>query len=114
MSFDTPELFLEKLNNWFNGLIALPLLAAGYGYLEIFSGRLIGVIEPSTSFNIISIVIVVGVVVVLSRDFKKKIASIQKENDIKEKLESYFLYSKGFFLKIFISSLITVIGKSVV
>lgn len=110
MNFNSPEAFIEKLNNWFNGLIALPLLAVGYGYLEIYTGGLQGVIDIDIYFTafIICALLIYGVVV--TRNYKNQIKNIKVDDTLLSKLQIYFTVSKSFYTKIFIVSLLTVLG----
>lgn len=110
MNFNSPEAFIEKLNNWFNGLIALPLLAVGYGYLEIYTGGLQGIMEIdiyATAF-IISVLLIYSVVI--TRTFKSQIKDITVDDTLLSKLQTYFAISKSFYIKIFLISLFAVLG----
>lgn len=76
MNFNSPESFIEKLNNWFNGLIALPLLAVGYGYLEIFTGGLQGLFNMDI-YVTSAIILILGIfAIVVTRNYKKGIKNI--------------------------------------
>ena len=110
MDFNSPESFIEKLNNWFNGLIALPLLAVGYGYLEIFSGGITGFIEVNIYIHVVIISMLIIYSVITTRNYKKSIGLIPKEISMLDKLSSYFTASKQFYIKIFIVAMIAVIG----
>lgn len=110
MKFNSPDEFIEKLNNWFNGLIALPLVAVGYGYLEIFTGGLQGITEIDTYINLFIIGILLAYAVVVTRTYKIKIKDINGDGTLFSKLETYFIISKSFYIKIFSISLITVLG----
>jgi len=110
MDFNSPESFLEKLNNWFNGLIAIPLLAIGYGYLEIFSGGINGFIVVNIYLSIVIISMLVIYSIITTRNYKKSIGLIPKEGAMLERLSIYFTASKQFYIKIFIVSLIAVLG----
>ncbi len=114
MNFNSPETFIEKLNNWFNGLIALPLLAVGFGYLELFSGGITGLIEIDIYITAAIITVLIIYAVVVTRDFKKQIKMISKDESLLAKLENYFVLSKQFYIKIFVISMVAVIGLYVV
>lgn len=110
MSFTSPENFLDQLNQWFNGFIALPLLAVAYGYLEIFSGGLEGlfVVHNYLSAFIISVCLIYAVIA--TRAYKIAIRNIATEEPLKERLIIYFVISKLFFIKIFVVSMVSVLG----
>jgi hypothetical protein len=110
MSFNTPEEFLDSLNKWFNGLIALPLLAVAYGYLEIFSGGLTGVFIIDIYATGVIIFLLLAYAVFITRSYKILISNISKDDLLAERLLDYFEVSKSFFLKIFVVSIISVSG----
>lgn len=110
MKFSSPELFLEKLNNWFNGLIALPLLAIGYGYLEIFSGGLIGLFVMDIYITIAIITLLLVYAILITRAYKKNISDISTDDPLAMRIETYFMVSKFFYMKIFVVSMIAVVG----
>lgn len=110
MNFSSPEIFLEKLNNWFNGLIALPLLAIGYGYLEIFSGGLTGLFVMDSYIIVAIITLLLGYAVFITRSYKKVISSISANDPLALRIETYFIVSKIFYVKIFVVSMIAVVG----
>ncbi len=110
MTFASPEEFLDRLNQWFNGLIALPLLLVAYGYLEIFSGGITAMVEV-TNFLIATIIIICLIFSILAtRTYKNQIRAIDKTEPVPLRLTAYFFISKYFFLKIFVVSLISVVG----
>lgn len=110
MNFNSPESFIEKLNSWFNGLIAMPLLAVGYGYLEIFTGGLQGLFNMDI-YVTSAIILILGIfAIVVTRNYKKGIKDIPVEDDILSRLTAYYIVSKSYYIKIFIISLIAVLG----
>ncbi len=110
MTFTSPEDFLEKLNQWFNGLIALPLLAIAYGYLEIFSGGLKGLIVLDDRVNYVVISLGLVYAIYVTRSYKHQIRAIKGDESLMIRLTTYFVISKSFFLKIFLISLLSVLG----
>lgn len=110
MQFNTPEAFLEKINKWFNGLIALPLIAIAYGYLEIFSGGLKGLFAVHIYITSAVIVLLLVYSVFSTFGYKKLISSIPKDQSLASKLEIYFNISKQFYVKIFLVSMMAVVG----
>lgn len=110
MKFSTSESFLEKINQWFNGLIALPLLAVAYGYLEIFSGGLNGLFSVNIYITVAVIILLLGYSVLTTLRYKKLINCISADDSLAFRLEIYFDVSKLFYLKIFVVSMITVVS----
>ncbi len=110
MIFSSPQEFLDKLNNWFNGLISIPLLAVAYGYLEIFSGGLQGVYAFNDYVTGGIIIVLLSYSVFSTRSYKKEIASFSKNDLLTTRIESYFVASKQFYFKIFSVSLLAVVG----
>ena len=109
MDFATPKDFLEVINKWFNGLIALPLLAVSYGYLEIHSGRIEPILVSSLYLNMAIIVLVMISVILVSLKYRKSIGRINKVDALKVRLVDYFFKSKSYYVSILISSLLTAI-----
>lgn len=107
---DTPKTFLEKINLWFNGLIALPLLAAGLGYLEVKSGRIIGLLSNSVYVDATIIVLLLVIVLLQTTTYRKKIGHIPVELDVEERVLVYFSISKNYYIFMFGISMVTVIG----
>ncbi len=110
MNFNSPESFLEKLNNWFNGLIALPLLAVGFGYLELFSGGIKGLIKINIYITVVVITVLIIYAVAVTWHYKKQIKKIASDDALLVRLESYFILSKQFYIKIFAVSMVAVLG----
>lgn len=110
MTFISPEDFLDKLNQWFNGFIALPLLAVAYGYLEIFSGGLAALVVVADVFTYLVIGLGLAYSIMATRFYKTQIKNINGIETITLRLASYFAISKSFFLKIFVVSLFSVLG----
>ncbi len=110
MNFNTAESFLEKINQWFNGLIGLPLLAVGYGYLEIFTGGIKGLFEVNTYITMSVITLLLIYAVLVTRAHKKLISSIAIDDSLKTKLATFFIISKQYYTKIFVVSMIAVVG----
>lgn len=107
--FKTPKTFFEKINQWFNGLIALPLLAVSYAYLEIFSGRFNGLVNTGLHADLTVITIVVIAVVIITAKYRKQIGYIPIEMTIKERVGVYFEFSKRYYLLMFLLGMITTI-----
>ena len=109
MEFATPKDFLEIINKWFNGLIALPLLAVSYGYLEIHNGQIEPMIASGFYLNISIIVLIIIGVVVFSLKHKQNIRKISSENALRVRLFDFFMISKNYYIIILIFSLVTTI-----
>jgi hypothetical protein len=110
MQFFSPKDFLDKLNNWFNGLIAIPLLAVAYGYLEIFSGGLQGMFSLNNYVIGTIILFLLGYSVVAVQFYKKSIKLQATQTPLQARVENYLRISKQYYLKIFLVSIITVLG----
>ncbi len=110
MVFSSPQEFIDKLNNWFNGLISIPLLAVAYGYLEIFSGGLQGIYSFNDYLIGGIIVVLLSYSVFSTRAYKKTLTTFSKEDLLSSRIDSYFNVSKQFYLQIFSVSLLAVIG----
>jgi hypothetical protein len=107
MKFTESQGFLIKLNNLFNGLIALPLLIIGFGYLEISSGSRSALMEPSNAI-IIGMVLALGVLVTyVSLQFKKESRNLTVFNDIQEKMAAYFSLARFYYWSVFALSIIS-------
>lgn len=107
--FSSPSAFNEKINQWFNGLIALPLLAVSFAYLEISTGRFDGLIADSFYLDISIIVTAIIAIVLLTRRYRKQIGYIPVEKTLGEKVMDYFLFSKTYYLLMFLLGMITTI-----
>lgn len=110
MNFNTPESFLEGINKWFNGLIAPPLLAVAYGYLEIFSGGIEGMVIVSNYITATVIIILLIYAVYSTLGYKKLLTSISVDGSLKSKLTEFYITSKQFYIKIFVISMLSVVG----
>jgi len=110
MTFASPEEFLDRLNQWFNGLIALPLLLVAYGYLEIFSGGITAMVEVSRYVVIFLVTTSLAYAILVTRLYKNQIKAIDKALALRLRLVSYYSISKAFFIRIFVVSLISVVG----
>ncbi|MCF6351919.1 MAG: hypothetical protein L3J06_02810 [Cyclobacteriaceae bacterium] len=110
MTFTSPEEFLDRLNQWFNSLIALPLLLVAYGYLEIFSGGITAMVEVSRYVVIFLVTTSLAYAILVTRLYKNEIKAIDKALALRLRLVSYYSISKVFFIRIFVVSLISVVG----
>lgn len=107
---NTPKAFLEQINLWFNGLIALPLLATGVGYLEIKKGRIEGLIGTNEYVAASIILVLLVVVVYKTARYRKQIGYIPIELTLKERVFDYFSISKNYYIFMFIITLLTVLN----
>jgi divalent metal cation (Fe/Co/Zn/Cd) transporter len=106
MKFTDSEAFVNKLNNLFNGLIALPLLAVGFGYLEISTGSWSALMEPSNAI-IIGMVTALGVLITyVSLQFKKESRKLTVFEGIQAKMAAYFSLASFYYWSAFALSTI--------
>lgn len=105
MKFTDSQAFVNKLNNLFNGLIALPLLIVGFGYLEISTGSWSALMEPSNAI-VIGLVVVLGVLITyVSLQFKKESRKLTVYNDIQAKMVAYFSLASFYYWSAFALSI---------
>lgn len=108
MNFQSSADFIDNLNKFFNGFIALPLLMVGFGYLEIYSGNFSGfMILDSWYYSLPLIAMVVGVMIYFSRTFMAQIRKIDASLIIVDKVDLYFKTAKKFYLQVFFLSMFT-------
>lgn len=111
MKFTDSQAFVNKLNNLFNGLIALPLLVVGFGYLEISNGSWSALIEPSNAIVIGMVVALGALITYVSLQFKKESRKLTVFEGIQAKMTAYlnlasFYYWSGFALSIIAAALL--------
>lgn len=107
MEFKDSQVFLNKLNNLFNGLLAAPLLLIGFGYLEVSNGSWVAVMEPSNAI-VVSMILAIGALVTyLSLKFKKESRKIISFEDIQVKMVAYYGLAKFYYLSVFALSIIS-------
>jgi hypothetical protein len=107
MNFNTPGELNDKLNQLFNGLIALPLLLVAYGYLEIYSGGYTGVVSlESNSVLIGAVVVLVLVTAYLMRQFRQQLKRINQDLTLEDRAMEYFLISRQYYLYCFVLAII--------
>lgn len=110
MTFLSSGEFIDKLNKLFNGFIAMPLLLVAYGYLEIYSGSYTGVIiNESLYITGFLILVIVVSMLLISRNFKSKVSTINSSNSISSKIEAYFEIARRYYLVVFALSVFTTI-----
>lgn len=106
MKFKDSQVFLNKLNNLFNGLLAIPLLLIGFGYLEISNGLWSAVMEPTNAI-VVSMVLALGVLVTyISLQFKKETRKLTVLDDIQSKMVAYFGLARFYYWSVFALSII--------
>lgn len=106
MKFKDSQVFLYKLNNLFNGLLAIPLLLIGFGYLEISNGLWSAVMEPTNAI-VVSMVLVLGVLVTyISLQFKKETRKLTILDDVQSKMVAYFGLARFYYWSVFALSII--------
>ncbi len=107
MKFIDSQAFVNKLNNLFNGLIALPLLVVGFGYLEISTGSWSALMEPSNAI-VIGMITALGVLITfVSLQFKKESRKFTVFDDIQAKMAAYFSLASFYYWSAFALSIIS-------
>ena len=107
MKFTDSQAFINKLNNLFNGLIALPLLVVGFGYLEISNGSWSAIIEPENAI-VVSMVLGLGALATfVSLKFKKETRKLTVFDDIQVKMVAYYGLASFYYWSMFILSIIS-------
>ncbi len=101
MKFSDSQVFVNKLNNLFNMLIAIPLLLVGFGYLEISSGSWTALMEPT---NGIVIGLGAGIAIMisyLSFRFKNESRNLVIFENLKLKMNSYYRLATFYYWSAF-------------
>ena len=106
MKFTDSQAFINKLNNLFNGLIALPLLVVGFGYLEISNGTWTAIIEPTNAIIISMVLAIGGLATFVSLKFKKETRKLTVFDDIQVKMVAYYGLASFYYWSMFILSVI--------
>ena len=107
MNFTSSQVFINKLNNLFNGLIALPLLLVGYGYLEITYRDWEAVMSIDNAILISTIVGMGALVSYLSLRFKKESRNLTVFDDLQVKMEAYYRLASFYYWSVFALSITT-------
>lgn len=113
MNFKTPEAFHQKMSFVFHAMIALPLAFFVYLFLEIRNNGLEPIIKEVPSAQVLTIILPVLAmveVVVGNIIFKKRIALLEMEELLKNKLSNYFQYSVVFYGFILSACVLLVLG----
>ena len=105
MKFSSSQVFINRLNNLFNGLIALPLLLVGFGYLEISNGDWAGVMQTDNAILISTIIGMAALVSYLSLRFKKESRNLTVFDEIQVKMEAYFRLASFYYWSVFALSI---------
>ena len=107
MQFTSSESFITKLNNLFNGLLAIPLLLVGFGYLEIDNGSWTALIEPTNALIIGMSTGLGALILYLSLRFKKESRTLMVFDTIQAKMEAYYSLASFYYWSVFALSLVT-------
>ena len=106
MKYTDSQAFVNKLNNLFNGLIAVPLLIVGFGYLEISSGSWSALMEPSLAI-IVGMVTALGLLVTyISLQFKKQSRKLTIFENIQAKMAAYYSLASFYYWSVFALAII--------
>lgn len=86
--------FLDKINLIFNAILALPLVVFAWLYLEAKSGHVFTDFNPTVlnTLNFIIPILVLSIIGVTFRTFKRKVNAIAKDIPLSEKLDHYFTF----------------------
>jgi hypothetical protein len=104
--------FLDKINLIFNSILALPLVAFGWLYLEAKAERFEAFANSSTA-NIINFIfpfVVLSVIGVSGYLFKRKVSQISKEKNLEAKLDEYLRIALMKYAGLVLALVISVIG----
>ena len=109
MKFPNSQIFINKLNNLFNLLIAIPLLLVGYGYLEISSGSWTALMVPTNAIIIGMSVVLALLVVYLSLRFKSESRKLTVFDELDRKMESYYSLATFYYCSVFAMAMMSAI-----
>ena len=107
MKFTNSSAYVNKLNNLFNVLIAIPLLLIGYGYLQIRSGLWTALMEPTNGIVIGMSLGIVLMITYLSFRFKKESRHLVVFDELQVKMLSYYRLASFYYWSAFALSLVT-------
>jgi hypothetical protein len=107
MKFSSSLAFVNKLNNLFNGLIAIPLLLVAFGYLEISNGDWEGVMQATNPILISTIIGIATLVSYISIRFKKESRNLTVFDDLQVKMEAYYRLASFYYWSVFALSITT-------
>jgi len=104
--------FYDKLNLVFNAILALPLLAFVWLYLESNAGRLLPILDNSAAetLNFIIPIIVFGVIFASFYLFRIRISKIDRSIDLEPKLNAYFVVCVVMYAMLESALVISLIG----
>ena len=106
MKFTDSQAFVGKLNNLFNGLIALPLLIVGFGYLEISTGSWSALMEATNALIVGMLVALAGLVTYISIQFKKESRKLGVFDNIQAKMSAYYSLAAFYYWSVFALAII--------
>lgn len=109
MKYPNSQVFINKLNNLFNILIAIPLLLVGYGYLEISSGSWEALMEPTNAIVIGMSVVLGALVIYLSLRFKSESRKLTVFDELERKMDSYFSLATFYYWSVFALAMMSAI-----
>lgn len=113
MQFKNPEEFHNKLAFIFHALLALPLAAFIYLFLEIKNNNLSPAIEEGSNATFLISILFVGAVLVAALgyyQYKQKKKKAAQENTLPKKLSAYLNYSIVFYAFVEGASILMVLG----
>jgi len=91
MEIEAAKKYMNRLNLYFNLIIAIPLLVFGYVYLELEAGRIYAILDPEqiimSNYLLPFLIIIIGGVGVIIP--KSKVKEIKSELDLESKLNAF-------------------------
>ncbi|MEN8247469.1 MAG: hypothetical protein ABFS32_00930 [Bacteroidota bacterium] len=109
MKFPNSQIFINKLNNLFNILLAIPLLLVGYGYLEISDGSWTALMEPTNAIVIGMSIVPAILVMYLSLKFKSESRKLTIFDELEKKMDSYYSLATFYYWSVFALSMMSAI-----
>lgn len=101
--------YLNKFNNQFHGIIALPLLAFSILYLEFDKGELQPVFEQKPYYVEVAVMFLATVVFILYLFRRLKLRLKTIEGRLVDKLDRYFLLLRQFYLMMTLPGAVSVV-----
>jgi len=113
MEFKSPEDFHNKIGFTFHAILALPLAAFVYLFLEVKNRGRLPIVEDPRASLVTGIVLFVGIAVVVAGYllFKKQMkANNEVKQPLKDKLAKYYNAALTFYLLLELGSIAMVLG----
>lgn len=104
--------FYDKLNLVFNAILAPPLLAFVWAYLESTAGNLEPILDESSvnTVNFIMPLVVFGLIITSFYLFRNRLSTIEPSKSLSQKLEEYFTTCIVMYALLEFGLIISVVG----